>query len=331
VKYYICNGKNPKIKRLKSKGTYMAELNMFNFLREGAPSKSVDLEVLKEFSKQAASDLLGSDSTPLNYSIQKIAKVENLVPGHIDIVCQEANRAVQSELFKTAKDHYTDFELADPSVIISNLDTAVQKTAGLKELSDFDLPPSQHDSRHSIGDFSLSKTAGHAGLADTSKHSKQKEIEKTAAQFRESKEELLIIDAQIQSLENKFVKIAREQLIPSAFKERAADGKQIALFCKEAGLDLKQTNHLMGLLDYVLKGQGLIEKTADLKADEKYISENLNAKIVNGTHPLYITIKTLVDKNQRKEALENNHNIIKTKLEDYRASGAVLGQVVREL
>jgi hypothetical protein len=87
----------------------------------------------------------------------------------------------------------------------------------------------------------------------------------------------------------------------------------------------------MGLLTYVMKGQGLIEKTAEIKVDEKYISDKLNARVVNGTHPLYITIKTLVDKHQRREALENNHNLIKTRLDDYRANGAVLGQTVSEL
>lgn len=306
----------------------MAGNEMFSYLLDGGAPKSSDLEVLKELSKEAASAFLGKGSTPLNFSIQKIASSSNLTPGQIDVVCQEANRMVQAEMYKTAQDHYTDFELADPSVIVSNLDKSIQKTASVSEKwSEFDVAPSERNNT----DFAVTKTAGFSGLTDSRKLEARKVLEKTAQQLKDIGDDLLIVNAGIESLENQFVKVAREQVIPLSLKERPEAVRHIHFFCKSAGLSDASTDRVMGLLSYVLKQQGLVEKTADLKADEKYISENLNAKIINGTHPLYITIKTLVDKNVRREALENNHNLIKTKLEDYRANGAVLGQTVSEL
>ena len=114
----------------------MRDHGMFNFLSEGSGKKaSSDLEVLKEFGKEAAQGFLGNERVPLNHTIQKTAQIENLTPDHISIVCQQANKAVHEQMFKTAENKYVDFELADPNVIVSNLEQKLSKTASQKNTS----------------------------------------------------------------------------------------------------------------------------------------------------------------------------------------------------
>lgn len=87
----------------------------------------------------------------------------------------------------------------------------------------------------------------------------------------------------------------------------------------------------MKLLDTVMVRQGLLEKSADMKADPELISDDLNARVVNGNHPLLITVKTISESDSRKEKLQDKHNLIQTHLADYDANGAVLGRSVKAL
>lgn len=306
----------------------MRDHSMFDFLVGDAPTKTVDLELAKEFAKQAASAYLGQATVPLNDTISKIASIEKLNPDQISIVCQEANKLVNTQLFKTAENKYTDFELADASRILGQLE-GVEKNASIEIDRDYELSPKEETY---FNDFSITKTAGHAGISDNSKRIKQASIEKLAAEKQRFEDDVYQYNTDVQVLENQFVKIARNQLLPYGLKERRNSFPYITRFCKEAGLDMERTKQLMGYLDKVMVRQGLLEKSADIKADPDLISDKLNARVVNGTHPLYIVIKTIKEKDDEKKLFQDRGNIIKEKMDTYEADGAMLGKKsVKEL
>jgi len=310
----------------------MYDHSMFNFLAEDSSTKKMDLELAKEFAKQAMSAFLGQSKAPLNDTITKIANAENLNSDQVLIVCQESNKMVNTSLFKTAENKYTNFELADASVILSNINGS-EKTASANSQNydqDYNLAP-QETEDHFKG-FSIIKTAGHAGLNDNSKAINAGRMEKLAHVLKMEEDAIIMSSSSIEASENQFVKIARNQLLPYSLKERRDLFPYITHFCKEAGLQENHTQKLMGYLDKVMVGQGLLEKSADIKADASLISDKLNVRIVNGNHPLHIIVKTIVEKDKKKKLHEENHNIIKDSLADYSADGAILGyKKVKEL
>lgn len=298
----------------------MRDHTMFDFLVGDTPGKTVDLELAKEFAKQAAAAFLGQSKTSLNESITKIASLEGLNQDQIEIVCQEANKMVNTEMFKVAENKYVEFELADSSTI----STGPVKTASVKNIDcDYELEPNEQKAY--LEDFTMSKTAGHAGISDNSKNVSRAAIEKLGFAQQRLDDDILLHNSSVEALENKFVKVARDQLLPYGLKERRGTFPYIAHFCKEAGLSDERTNTLMTYLDKVMVRQGLLEKSADLKADPKLISDKLNARVVNGTHPLFIVIKTIKDKDKEEKLFEDRGNIIKEKMESYEANGAMLG------
>lgn len=309
----------------------MSDHSMFSFLAGEAPKKTIDLEVINEYAKEAAAGFLGKEQIPLTHSVEKIAKTENLTPEQIEIVCQEANKAVHSQMFKTAENKYVTFDLADASVIVSTLEESLQKTAALSQNIDEDYAFAPQEKESFLNDFTLTKTAGHDGLKFPESFTKRAAMEKAAGSLQRVSDELLILGGQIQSLEQEFVKLARNELLPYPINERRDKFPYLAQFCKEAGLEKDRYVGLLTLLDVVMTKQGLLEKSADLKAEPELISDDLNARVVNGTHALYIINKSLVDKEKRKEALEDKHNVIKTSIDDHNANGTIMGQKVKEL
>jgi hypothetical protein len=313
----------------------MNDHSMFSFLVDEAPDKSVDLELIGEFAKEASSAFLGPGQIPLNQSIVKIAKAENLTPENINLLCQETNKQVHQHMFKTAEDKYIDFSIANPNEIMCELEgsekTASEQLQRFSDLSsDYEAAPGETETY--FNDFTITKTAGKCGLYDNSKRKKKAAIEKLAFEKQKIKEELFIKEAEIESAEKRFVKVARNQLLQYPLQNRRSQFPYLAKFCKEAGMRRSRANQLLGLLDHVMVRQGLLEKSADIKADPELISENLNARIINGTHPLQIEVKTIVEKDKEKELIEDRgHNLIKDKVDSFKANGAVLDQKLKEL
>ena len=312
----------------------MNDHSMFSFLVDEAPSKSVDLELIGEFAKEASSAFLGPNQIPLNQSIVKIAKAENLTPENVNLLCQETNKQVHQLMFKTAEDKYINFEIANPGEILCQLEgsekTASEQVQRFNDLSsDYESAPGETETY--FNDFAITKTAGKCGLYDDSKRKKKAAIEKLAHDKKLIQEAHLIKQAEIESAEKHFIKIARNQLLQYSLQERRDQFPYLAKFCKEAGMGRQRADELLGLLDHVMVRQGLLEKSADIKADPELISDNLNARVINGTHPLEIQVKTIVEKDKEKELIEERHNLIKDKLDHPKANGAVLDQQLKEL
>ena len=334
----------------------MRDHGMFDFLMKGSESKSgTNLDVLKEFAKEASHAFMGSTKTPLNHTIQKTAKVESLTPDEISIVCTEANKTAHAEMFKTASNKYVDFEIADADVIVSTLEEKLSKTASVRGVhgaevfmnewetektasgsldSDFNYAPSEV--KKIAPDFDMVRQAGHDGLRTPQTHIDKVAAMKKVAEASAIKDEIIVLDNQIESAERNFVKEARNLLLEYPFNERPDKFAYIAKFCSVAGMPEASFNKMASLTEHVMKKQGLMEKFASLKADGQYISDDLDARVINGDHSMIVHIKTLADKEVRREHLKNKHNLIKTEMDEYATrdgsvNGAILGQKVKEL
>ena len=297
----------------------MRDHSMFNFLVSESSGNPVDLEVLQEFAKQAAHAYLSNDQVPLNDSISKIAQVESLNPNHIAIICQESNKLVHTELFKEGSDKYTVFDLAKPEEIVTNLEGA-EKTASVA-IDDYANPPADENE-----EFVVCKTVGHSGFCKTAATQKKEQLEKLSFEKQTIKDGYYEINTQLENLETKFVKIARNMLLPYNIDERQNHFPMIAGFCKKAGVTSESTERLMSLLGQVMEKQGLLSKSADMKASDDLISENLDARIINGDHPLYAVVKTIPEVEDKKKLFQERYNIIQEKINVCGADGAIISQ-----
>lgn len=279
-------------------------------------------EVLNSLAKIAADGYL-KKNTPMTQTLTKIAEAEGLNTHQVEYVAGEANKMVWASNYQHDKKAAYDFPLADPTAIVSHLQIKpVEKIAEAN--LDYSLPPTQLQKQASdkqvFGEFA-------SGLTDnndrrTLKHNLQSRYEKLAQARSEAEGDLMILEASINGLDNKFVKEARQMVIQTPFTERSATIEKIAEFIRSTG-HVEVGQRLMSKLASKIVKDGLI-KEADLKAPEEYISPTLPARIINGNHSLFITIDTIVKQENRYSSLKHQFIICDDTL-------PVLKEKIREL
>lgn len=270
-------------------------------------------EVLNTFAKLAAESFL-SKKTPLNTSLTKIAKEEGLEPHQIEYVAAQSNHAVWERLYGMDKKASYDFVVADPNAVINNLQVkpkGIIKEASLDYLSGPTGGSGFLEKTASIELDSVEKTAA---KKREFKKTLQNRMEKMCSAKEELDRQMYVLDLKYAEYEKNFIKEARTMIMEQPFTDRGTAMIKIAEFVRSASEDNEAlAKGLMKKLAAVLKGQGLI-KVADLKAPEEYIDMKMPAKIVNGRHALYITIKTLKDIRQEYDPLFRGAEIVDSSL-----------------
>jgi hypothetical protein len=285
-------------------------------------------DVLNVLAKLAADGYLKSQ-TPLNEGVAKIAEQESLTPAQVEYVAAESNKSVWRRLFSMDKEASYDFPLADSAEIISKLQVE-HKPKTVKEIDlDYLSPPintklAEFNPMKAMGfkDEVFEKQASTLARKEL-KHELQARYEKLAF----AKEELYRLDLEtstkIENLEVQFVKTARALVLEESFEDRGMAFEKIAEFLRGCEGKMEYKLGLMKKLAHVAVKQGIV-KEADLKAPEQYISDKLPARIINGNHSLYITIKTLFDN-------YDYHNGIREKSLIVDGSLPVVKEKIREL
>lgn len=263
-------------------------------------------EVLNSLAKTAADGFL-KNQKPMNDSLKKIASAEGLEPHHIEYVAGEANKMVWASHYKNDKKAAYDFPLADPKAVIEDLQIKpVEKVA---EVSlDYMVAPSREKTasdRSIMGEFSTEATS--QDERRELKHKLTQRYEKLAQAQQDTAAEMIVVRSTIETLENKFVKEAREMIMQTPFTERAAAMDKIAEFVRGAG-HVEKGRALMQKLAQKIVKDGLV-KQADMRAPEEYISEGLPARIINGNHSLYVTLDTIVKKEEHLVGMQRNYII----------------------
>ena len=134
-----------------------------------------------------------------------------------------------------------------------------------------------------------------------------------------------VIGTDLENAENSFIKQARQLVFEGDNSiERMKILGMVDQFAKQA--ESKQAKKLLAKVAYVLKREGKLEphhanialdyftKEADCKAPEELISSNLPARIINGDHPLYISIQTIDNLQSQKARNDRASAIVDDKL-----------------
>lgn len=264
-------------------------------------------EVLNSLAKTAADGFIRK-KTSMNESLKKTASTEGLETHQIEYVAGEANKMVWAHHYQQDKKAAYDFPLADPKVIIDELQ--IKPTEKIAEASvDYMLPPGREKvaaDRSFTGVFETDATSNDDRRE--LKHTLQVRYEKLAQAKEEAEADMIILRHGIESLEANFLKEARQLLIQTNFTERPAAMEKIAEFVRSTG-HLSKGRELMKKLSSKIVKDGLV-KQADMKAPEEYISETLPARVINGNHSLYITLETIVKKENEYDGLRKNFIIV---------------------
>jgi len=295
--------------------------------------QKVTLDHLREWSNSIAASYLNAGVSPTT-SLTKIAQSEELTPDQIKDLAGRANQVIHQHKYAAAKEKYAaaDFPHADARTAIASLQTggatklAYSMPAPICDDGGFDtyamwgIKPDNTDQLIKKASLKHEMKAAHLKLANMkSKTDDQEFLTKVAADAAEAK----------------FVKLARQYaLSDSSSADRMKTLGGISHFAKCAGLDARRP---LAKLAYVLGGEGkltpahtklalqyFLSKEADCKAPQELISEWLPARVVNGEHPLYITLKTFHDHQARMADHRGRSSLVDDRLQ-------ILSQRIRAL
>jgi hypothetical protein len=220
---------------------------------------------------------------------------------------------VWERLYGMDKKASYDFPVADPNIVIEKLQLkpkGVIKEASLDYLSG---PQGSAGFVEKTASIDIGTVDQEPAQRRDMKRTLEHRMEKMSNAKEEIERQMYVLDLKYAETEKTFIKEARALIMEHPFADRGDAMVKIAEFVHSATGDEKLGQDLMKKLAAVVAGQGLIKK-ADLKAPEEYISAKMPAKIVNGRHALYITIKTLKDNRQEYDPLYRGAEIVDSSL-----------------
>jgi len=282
--------------------------------------KSLSMSHFREWSGEIANAYFNAGVLPTE-TLSKIAQQEELVPHHIEILAAEANKEIHKHKYAAAEDKYfaADFPLADARKVIGGLqaDKGSEKFAAELPEPVFHSQELDLHAAFKVAPQVMDKTAS---VRTHLKHAAVK------GELLEQKlaDKATLAKYASQAAEGRFIKMARQYVLDkdgSAARMKALG--DLDVFVKSAGVPEARAS--LGKLAYVLGKEGLITpdqlrtavryfvKEADVTAPQELISEWLPAQIVNGEHPLYITLKTFRDCKNALEDCDNDHKLIHDK------------------
>lgn len=292
----------------------------------------LSMDHFREWAGAIASSYLNSDVAPTT-SLCKIAQSEELTPHQIEVLAAEANKLIHSHKYASAEDKYlaAGFPLADAKAAIATLQVGGSETKLAYEMptpEKIDNGPDAYAMWGVSEPAPMDKTAGLRGQLKVAG-------ERTELLGQKLQDRALLAKFAMEAAENRFIKAARQLTLEGdAGAERLKILGMIDHQVKCAGMPFARKS--LAKLAYVLHKEGLLEskaahtaidyfvKEADCKAPPEMISEWMQARVVNGTHPLYITLKTFKDTHDKY-----NHDTRRGSFVDDRLE--VLRQRVRAL
>lgn len=307
---------------------------MFSDLGSFAEPK-LSMEHFREWAGQIASGYLNSNVAPTE-SLVKIAQIEELTPSQIETLAGESNKLIHQLKFGSAKEKYfaADFPLADAKIACSRLQA---RGEGAVEV-DMPMPKVAQDNKF---DAMLYKAFGVEPEAPMDKTASVRHELKTAAIRGELVSQKCADDAYMKKVamegaERTFIKTARQHVIGADCSldrmKRLGDVDHMA---KQANL-IECSRKPLEKLAYALGREGLLEpkhaklameyfaKEGGEEAPKELISDFLSARVVNGTHPLYITLKTFNDCSSALDLSRERYQLVDDKLR-------VVAQKIRSL
>jgi hypothetical protein len=276
--------------------------------------------------KQAAKRYI-ENGVPLADSISKTASAQGLNPDEISRVVEAANLEVFDHKLKTADNRAFEFDVANRDEVIQNLGLHSTEKTSMPSVffTDYDSPLPQNLSRTNGQSDFWSELAGLEGqrkvaspklaenLLERLKFAAEDIRYKQAAnleRFAESSEELYSHIKQ-QVLGGKDYEAVADAIMSKAEGGPHEDRmKELLGWAKrklvDSGVLLTHTRH--GDTDLSPEKEKKAEPVEEALITDALESPGVPVHIINGRHPLFATLDTLVQ--QFDEADKNNHNLI---------------------
>ena len=284
----------------------------------------------REWAGEIANSYFNAAAIPTD-TLTKIARSAELTPHQINILATEANKLIHTTKYASAENKYfaAEFPLADAKAAIAALQISgeVKTAAAFQEPIIADNGPDVYD-MFGIKPEELDKTA-------SVKYQLKVAEQKATLLSEKLNDKIFETKTAAESARFDFIKQARQFLIDeSSSLSRMKILGVLDHFVKSAGVPVGKS--LLAKVAYVLEREGKLEpkhakvaseyfkKEADQTVPQEMISENLPANIVNGEHPLYITLKTVGDHEADLLRYEQEGVLVQDKLR-------LLGQKIRAL
>src|SRR5688572_2882736 len=271
--------------------------------------RQLSMDYFREWANEIAHSYLNARALPTE-TLCKIAQSEDLTPHQIQVLAGEANKEIHRIKFAGAKEKYfaADFPLADAAKAIA----ALQVDGGEAKLATALPPPRFTKKEPDLFElFGVDKLADdQSGLMLKSAEVKQNlKVASAQAKLLDQKisDEQFLTKMAMKANEQKFIKEARKMVIAGDNStERMKILGTIDCMAKTAKVDFAR--YPLAKLAYILGKEGLLlpghakkaidyfmAKEADVTAPAELVSGWLpqHARVINGNHPLYITLKTI--------------------------------------
>jgi len=283
--------------------------------------RTLSMAYFNEWAGEIANSFFNAGASPTD-TLSKIAHQEELTPHHIEVLAAEANKEIHRHKYAAAEDKYfaADFPMADARKVIASLQADGGEVKVSAILPEPVVKPSNMDmfAAFGVAEEQLSKTAVVSGEMMVAG-------EKLALINQKAEDQIYLKSHKLAASENNFIKQARQHVLDgNTSLERMQRLGDLDVFTKNAGMaDIARKP--LAKLAYVLGREGLLSqthtrtafqyfvKTADVTAPEELISSWLPAQIVNGEHPLYITLKTFKDCRDDLEGSQRKNKLIQDK------------------
>jgi hypothetical protein len=266
-------------------------------------ARKLSMDHFRDWAATIAGQYLKEGILPTD-ALCKTAQAEDLTPDSISVLAAEINKEIHRQKFAAVKDKYfaADFPLADAGTAIKSLQADGGREKIATAMPEPIIKKAEADPFEAFGvkPEPLDKTA-------SVKHEMRHAEQKLASMARILSDRVEILESQIESTAQSLVKKAQQFVLENANTqaERVAAFDQLNRFVQASSFHfaapmMKQAAAALGHVGLLTKSQveaigSEFKKTADMKAPESLISETLPAQIVNGNHPLYISLKTFHD------------------------------------
>jgi hypothetical protein len=287
------------------------------FDHKDCSAPSLSMEHFREWAGAIANSYLATGITPTD-SLVKIAQSEELTPHQVFVLAGEANKTIHQYKYAKADDKYlaADFPLADAQQAISRL----QADGGVLKVAVADAAPQYDDGYDPYQAFGI-KPETQDKTASVKTHLKVA-AQKAESVLSSEADKTILAKYAAESAETAFIKLARQMVLAGdTSADRMKHLGHVDHFVKQAGLKAIAARPLAKLA-YVLKQEGLLmpvhaeqafeyfTKEADQKAPDAFISEWLDSRVVNGQHPLYITLKTFQNACAARDLHSERHTLV---------------------
>lgn len=261
-------------------------------------------------------------------TLVKIAADRGLTPHQVEVLAGEANRVIHTAKYASAEEKYhaADFPLADARAAVRALQGSSEKVACEEKVAFVEPKVTTADAFQLFGvtEEAMDKTA-----------SEKIELRKTAQQVnllaQKQSDVLYMAKVAHANAEMAFIKVARDMALEGFdSKDRMNKFATVVHAVTCATNQLEKVAKPLAKVAYALAAEGfvtkedaektmksLLEKKADVTAPQGLVSEFLPAKVVNGTHPLIVTLKTFLDAEERELAEASRMNMIDDKARIY--------------